>query len=242
MNSIPLTGAPPRSFARRTLALLVGAVVAGLLGGCGALRPQENPTRFYVLTPAPGANVSATAPAGAGEPRRLQVGLKPVELPRYLQSRSIVVRTGTNEIRFAEFDRWAEPLDSAIGQVLKENLVHAPNVAGVSANSRGDGSLDCEVTLQILACEGVRLPGGGGSVRFEATWVVRSLRASTVTAKRGSFTAEAVAWDGKDYGQLAGRLSEALAAAAHALAADLPAAVTGSPEAPSGETHEPAKP
>ena len=216
------------------MALVLVAVVAVLLSGCGALRPQDDPTRFYVLTPLSGAN----APTGAGEPGRLQVGLKPVELPRYLQSRSIVVRTGTNEIRFQEFDRWAEPLDSAIGQVLKANLGHAPNVAGVSVNARGDGSLDCEVAIRILACEGVRAANGGGSIRFEATWEVRSLRASPVTTKRGGFTAEAVAWDGKDYGQLAGRLSEAMAAAANALAADLPAAVTPPP----GETRETARP
>ena len=200
------------------MAVLLGALVAVLLLGCSVLRPQDDPTRFYVLTPTPGANASA----GAGEAKRLQVGLKPVEVLRYLQNRSIVVRTGTNEIRFAEFDRWAEPLDQAISQVLKVNLSHASNVAGVAVNSHGDGSLDCEVAFRVLACEGVRAANGGGSVRFEATWEVRSLRASPVTTKRGGFTAEAVAWDGKDYGQLAGRLSEALAAAAHALAADLP--------------------
>ncbi|HTH46869.1 MAG TPA: PqiC family protein [Candidatus Limnocylindria bacterium] len=190
-----------------------------LLSGCGALRPQEDPTRFYILTAT--ATPIAPRPAGEGEPGRLQVLLKPIELPRYLQSRSMVVRTGTNEVRFAEFERWAEPLDLAIGRVLKENLGHAPNVAGVAVNARGDSTPDCEVVVRILACEGVRMASGGGSVRFEATWEVRHLGADPAPAKRGEFKAEAMAWDGLDYGQLAGRLSEAVAAAANAIAADL---------------------
>lgn len=216
------------------MGLLLGTVVAILLGGCSFMRPQEDPTRFYVLS----AAHSASGPTAESGRKRLQVGLKPVELPRYLQGRSMVVRMGTNEIQFAEFDRWAEPLDQAISQVMKENLSHAPNVARVAVNSHGDSTVDCEVAIRVLSCEGVRVANGDGSVRFEATWEVRPVGTNSVAAKRGGFTAEAVAWDGKDYGQLAGRLSEAMAAAANAIAADLPPIAMS----PSGETRETAKP
>ena len=234
MNFLPKTGSPGSHSANHTMGLLLGTVVAILLGGCGFMRPQEDPTRFYVLS----AAHFATGPVEESGRKRLLVGLKPVELPRYLQGRSMVVRTGTNEIQFAEFDRWAEPLDQAISQVMKENLGHAPNVAGVAVNSHGDGSLDCEVAIRVLSCEGVRVANGGGSVRFEATWEVRPVGTNSVAAKRGGFIAEAVAWDGKDYGQLAGRLSEAMAAAANAIVADLPAIATS----PSAETRATAKP
>jgi uncharacterized lipoprotein YmbA len=150
------------------------------------------------------------------------VGLKPVELPAYLRSKAMVVRTGTNEIHFADFDRWAEPLDQGIGRVMKEILSSARNIESVGLNSHGNEALDYEVVIRIPACEGVLLGNGNGSIRFAVTWDARSVGTNSTVTSRGVFTAHQGAWDGKDYGQLAERLSEAIAAASKALAADLP--------------------
>jgi hypothetical protein len=46
--------------------------------------------------------------------------------------------------------------------------------------------------------------------------------------KRGGYTAAPTAWDGRDYGQLALQLSQAIAAAGQALAVDLPRKVQSS--------------
>lgn len=148
--------------------------------------------------------------------------MKPVELAAYLRSKAMVVRTGTNEIHFADFDRWAEPLDQGISRVMKETLSSARNVESVALNSHGDDTLDYEVAIRILACEGVRLGNGSGSIRFAVTWEARSVGTNSTVTNRGVFTAHPVAWDGKDYGQLAERLSEAVADASKALAGDLP--------------------
>jgi uncharacterized lipoprotein YmbA len=150
------------------------------------------------------------------------VGLKPVELPAYLRSKAMVVRTSTNELHFADFDRWAEPLDQGISRVMKETLSSARNIESVALNSHADDTLDYEVAIRILACEGVRLGNGNGSIRFAVTWEARSVGTNSTVTNRGVFTAHPVAWDGKDYGQLAERLSEAITGASKALAADLP--------------------
>ena len=89
-------------------------------------------------------------------------------------------------------------------------------------NSHGDDTLDYEVAIRILACEGVRLGNGSGSIRFAVTWEARSVWTNSSVTKRGVFSENPAAWDGKDYGQLAERLSEAIAGASRALAADLP--------------------
>jgi uncharacterized lipoprotein YmbA len=137
----------------------------------------------------------------------------------------MVVRTGTNEIHFADFDRWAEPLGQGIGRVVKATLSSARNVEEVALNSQGGGAMDYDVAVGILACEGVRLEQGGGSIRFAATWDMRSV-GNNPTVIHGDFSGKPVAWDGKDYGQLAERLSEAIAGAARALAAALPVEAT----------------
>ena len=135
----------------------------------------------------------------------------------------MVVRSGANEIQFAEFDRWAEPPAQGIARIIKETLGSARNVESVALNSPGSETLDYEVAIRILACEGVRVEKGPSSVRFIATWEARPVGPSSTTAKQGVFTPNPAAWDGKDYGQLAGRISEAIAGLGKAIAAHLPA-------------------
>jgi uncharacterized lipoprotein YmbA len=202
---------------RRAFVLLLGAFASCALSGCSFLQPHDDLTRFYVLT-------VPSAPSGRAtqdEFKRWKVGLRPVEMPGYLQSKSMVVRSGTNEIHFADFDRWAEPLDQGISRVIKETLSGAPNVETVTLTSHGDDTLDYEVAVRLLACEGVRVAKAAGTIRFAVTWEVRSVGKTSRPTKRGVFTAVPVAWDGKDYGQLAQRLSEAIAGASNVIAADL---------------------
>ena len=203
---------------RSAFLLVLGAVAAFALNGCALLRPHADPTRFYVLT-VPGAPLK---PAVDGEFKRWRVGLRLVEVPSYLRTKFMVVRTGSNEIHFADFDRWAEPLEQGISRVLKETLGSAQNVQSVALNSHGDASLDYEVTIQILACHGMRVPTGKSSIRFAATWEVQAVGTNSIEIKRGSFTADAADWDGNNYSQLATQLSAAVAVAGKTLAADLP--------------------
>jgi uncharacterized lipoprotein YmbA len=188
------------------------------LSSCAFLQPRADPTRFYVLT-MPNA---FSQPAVAGEFTRWKIGLRPVEMPAYLHTKLMVVRTGTNEIHFAEFDRWAEPLDEGISRVMKENLGSARNVESVALNSHGEKALDYEVSLRVLACEGVRGETGSGSIRFSMAWETQSVGTNSTAVKRGVFTASPTAWDGKNYGELALGLSEAIAGAAKMLSANLP--------------------
>jgi uncharacterized lipoprotein YmbA len=142
-------------------------------------------------------------------------------MPAYLQTKLMVVRTGTNEIHFAEFDRWAEPLDEGIRRVMREALSSADNVESVALNSHGDETLDYEVRLRVMACEGVRGESGTGSLRLGISWEIQPMGTNATVIKRGDFSAVPTAWDGKDYGQLALKLSKAIADAGKALAADL---------------------
>jgi len=237
---------PPISFqtfgiSRRVFALLLVVITAGALSSCAFLQPHADPTKFYLLT-TPDAS---SQPATNNKLASYKLGLRSIEMPAYLQSKLMVVRTGTNEIHFAEFDRWAEPLDEGISRVVKEALCSADNVESVALNSHGEDTLDYEVMIRVLACEGVRGPSGTGSVRLSLSWDIQSVRTNATMNIRGGFTATPTVWDGNDYGQLALQLSQAIAAAGHALAADLPMVVVKDqhlnrpPEKPSAGVNTP---
>jgi len=219
---------------RLAFALLLCVLASGASSGCSLLQPRGDPTRFYVLT------TRSARPDAAANVRfkRWKVGLGTVELPGYLRTKAMVVRTSANEIYFADFDRWAEPLDQGIGRVVRETLSAARNVAIVTLNSHGGASLDYEVAIRISACEGVRFEAAKSSVSFAATWEVRSVGTNLPALVRGGFTSVPTGWDGNDFGQLAGRLSDAIAGAGRALAADLPL----EPEFPRKTNSEQTKP
>lgn len=212
-----------RRVPHRPHTLLLSALVACVLTGCSLLQPHSDPTRFYVLTvQSPSPKPAESTPQIAAN--RWKVGLRQVEVPAYLRSKAIVIRTGANEVYFADFDRWAEPLDQGISRVMKEALGSTSNVAEVTLNSHGDETLDCEVAIRVLACEGVRVEHGTNSIRFAVTWQVRSLGKNPALAQHGVFAPDAAPWDGKDYGRLAEGLSEAIARLSTTIAASLPVA------------------
>lgn len=101
------------STAAKACLLLVSVLVIAACAG-------SEPSRFYTLdvqAPAP-----ASAPAASAGAVRRNVGLSPVQVPRYLDRPQLVTRTDANTLELAEFDKWSEPMADMIGRVLAEEL------------------------------------------------------------------------------------------------------------------------
>jgi uncharacterized lipoprotein YmbA len=195
---------------------LAAAVLLGGLAACDVIPPpQEDATRYYVLSAGP---AQAASPAQGAA----RVGLKSVKLEGYLRRREMVVRTGANEVAFRDYRRWAEPLESAVARELTAGMLASPSVAQVYAEPFLSGQeRDYDVSVEIT-----RLEGDAQSGRFAA-----SLSAVVVISTAGDsprvvahrvFTAPAAAWDGSNYDQLAALLSRDVAELAKAIVADLP--------------------
>lgn len=101
--------------------LVLLAAIAGL-SGCGT----SAPARFYTLSAQ--AQVPATPPLAG---RRILVG--PFDLPEYLDRPQMAIRGAGGELRFMEFQRWAEPLDAAFMSTFTDNLIIAAGTAQVIA-------------------------------------------------------------------------------------------------------------
>ena len=198
------------------IAILGGAALAG---SCSIPlpKPSADQTRHYVLTAVPPAEA---APAAA---RRWVVGLRAVDVAGYLRNRSLAIRSQANEILYQDFARWGEPLDEGVARVLADDLAAAPGVARVARPPfRGDEPRDCEVAVLVTACEGT----ADGEVRFTANWRIQ--RASGSAGPAGTYTAAGLHWDRHDDGQLAARLSEAVAGLGRQIAEALSRETPGS--------------
>jgi uncharacterized lipoprotein YmbA len=202
--------------------------VAGLclVTACSIPLPsaQSDLTRYYLLT---AAQVPPAAETGAAL-KRWVVGVRAVQIAPYLQTKLFAVRSHANEVVFLDSTRWGELLDQGIARVLAENLQSLKNVARVSPPPfRADEQRDFEILLNVAACGGA----ADGEVRFSARWRILAPTATAGTVAEGSYAASGLRWDGRDHGQLAAKLSEAIAALSRDIAAALPREPAGSPPA-----------
>lgn len=173
----------------RLLAACSGFAVMGLFVGCSLPQPQADTVRYFTLS---GPVLGETQPVTAN--------IRLVRLAGHLRNRAMAVRVSEHEVIYIEDVRWAEPLDEAITQVLRNRL----------------GSLDSgiSVMIQVLRCELVRPEGN--TLQFSATY---TLTGASGVVKSGSFTATPQTWDGRDYGNLVGMIRTAVTELAEAVSA-----------------------
>jgi uncharacterized protein len=209
----------PKNHTRpRWLALCAAVAAFGLLAACNVVPPaSDDPTRFFVLS-----DPSSSAPQ-APAPGAVRVGLRAIRLESYLRKKEMVVRTGANEVEFRDYKRWAEPLETAVGRVLRLRLLEEPGVAQVLADPFPvDQERDYDVSVDVRRCEGSVEASGKDSASFSATIEITTADPSPHVIARKLFTAPAAAWDGRDYGQLASLLSADISALGQEIASDLP--------------------
>jgi uncharacterized lipoprotein YmbA len=172
---------------------LVGALLLApcslILISCNVLPEQQaDPVRHFTLSGPAGAAAVADA-----------ARVRPVQLAGHLRSRSVALRVTENEVVYLDDARWAEPLDEALTQVLRNRLA-----------SVGGGAV---VTVQVQRCEPVR--ADGNTVQLAATYTVTP---AAGPARNGSFTATPRPWDGRDHAALVGLLRAAALELAEAVA------------------------
>ncbi|HEY1848146.1 MAG TPA: PqiC family protein [Opitutaceae bacterium] len=197
---------------------LAAACLLFLLAGCNVVPPpQEDPSRFYILSAPAAPAAPAAAPAAAG----YRLALRAVRVDGYLHRREIVVRTGGNEVSFQDYRRWAEPLESSIGRVLRQELLAQPAVSQVLGDPLAvDAQPDFTISVEITQCEG-EVSGGRASARFAAIVDVGAGGLGGRTLARRTYSAPAQGWDGKDYDRLAALLSSDVAGLARDIADSL---------------------
>jgi uncharacterized lipoprotein YmbA len=116
-----------------------------LFGGCSALAPRSDASRFYFLTP-----LVQQGDDDAGKHAPLAVGLADIHFPPYLERPELATRVAANELLFSHIARWAEPLAPGFTQVLAVDL-NALLGAGAVVRSPwySTQGLDCILAIEV---------------------------------------------------------------------------------------------
>lgn len=152
--------------------------IAVLAASC-AWRRGPDPTRFYVLP--------ADVPDSALQSGSLVIGLGPIAMPGYLQRPGLVTRAGT-ELRYADLDRWAEPLPTLFTRTLGENLSALLGARTVPYPWHRGTPLGVVVRLDVTSFEA----DGAGRATLAACWTIREPQSATVRGDACASIVEAV--------------------------------------------------
>ena len=136
---------------------LVALALTAVVAGCAVTQPTD----FYTLSAATEPNVAKRSADG------LVIGLGPITLPQYLDRPDIVTREGANQMRLAEFSKWAEPLEPLLTRIMAEDLYALLDASDViPIPQRGDIPLDRVIEVDISRFDA----DAAGQVVLDARW------------------------------------------------------------------------
>jgi uncharacterized protein len=201
-------------------------ITAGVLAMAGCMSVAD-PTRYYVLSPTSSRELTPVAAASG-----LAVGVGPVLIPGYLDRVQIVTRDAKDEVAVAMYERWAEPLDGGIAQVLADNLgayVGSERIAVFPWRGGVARLLDYQVAIVVLRFDG----WPGRQAMLDARWRILGKDGKELALKRSTIN-ETIAEPG--YQPLVQGMSRLLSTLATEIASEIrsraDARETGSQQAP----------
>jgi uncharacterized protein len=149
-----------------------------------------------------------------------------VQVAPYLDSKSMLVRRGDNQIVYRDYARWAEPLEEGVGRMLEARLLQTERVARVFPQPFPfDQERDYDLAVTVLRAEGLLREDGTAETSL---WCAVLLTRAREGAGQGevvwseTFVAPPEAWTYGDDAALARALSQGVAALADRVATKLP--------------------
>ncbi len=190
---------------KRLVPALATSLALALLGGC-ASAPEEH---FYTL--------SAIATPASTMPRsKTSVSVGPVTLPELVDRPQLVLQRDANRVSILEYQRWAAPLGSTIGQVVAANLTRLLGGARVAAYPQSASTdSDYRVVLDVQSFE-----SSPDTARLEVLWAIRDSKGELVRAGRSTLSEPT---GGGDTAALVAAHDRALAALSREIAGFIPA-------------------
>lgn len=190
--------------------LVSGALVAAMVvvfSGCMGTTP---PSRFYTLTPLPEKMDSGTGMTDGV----LSVGIGPIRLAEYMKQSHLVTRAGDNQLKAADFDRWAGTFEDNFVQVMVENMSALLGTDRIFVYPfQSVTPVDYQIVLNVVRFDGEL----GKSASLVARWsILRGADKTPLVIKRSSIDEPA---DGSDYAALVAAQSRAVARLCREMAA-----------------------
>ena len=154
--------------------------------GCLGSPAKTPAARYYVLNSTYGAENKAQPVTVLQD---TTIGVGPITLSRVLDRPQIIMRTGENEIRVADLERWAAPLQEIVTNVLVDNLsAFLPGAEILKLPWPGTIPITYQVTMDITRFDSMP----GGDVTLRARWAILGENGKKVLGNKQSVLNEPI--------------------------------------------------
>lgn len=185
-------------------AFIYALVLTAIVSGCASSQ-----TRFYHLSPVESACIACDEKASA----RLTVSIGPVSIPDRLDRSQIVTLTGVNEVKIAEFDKWAGSLNDEITRTMTKDISSLlPFMNIVPYDMEKWVIADFRIRVDILQLDTIP----GKTVHLLANFSITDknrkntlLRSAEITEQTGSTYPEIVEAQSRAFGTLSHQIAGA---------------------------------
>lgn len=163
----------------RAFTVPVSIILVGVVGGCGFLGPQADPSHFFLLAP----QAASLNPTGAA--KDVAVGLGPVNFPDYLERNEIATRVTDTRLDYSNRDLWAEPLERNFARVLSQNVAaRLGNNSVVTYPWYLGIALPYTVPIEVLRFESDR----DHTARLDVRWGVKDSHGQVLSVTESHFS------------------------------------------------------
>jgi uncharacterized lipoprotein YmbA len=179
-------------------AFLIVAFLVATLTGCAS----SHSSRFYQLSP---VQSKTSVTSGVLPCHGLVVAIGPVRIPDYLDRPQIVTRSGKNELKLSEFDRWVGSLESDVSRVVSEDIssLMPPDCVSIvrwTSYQASQMPASYRVEVSVDRFEGTL----GDSVHLKAQWRVFAPDGGLLLNKESNITEQT---NGSSYDALVAAMS-----------------------------------
>jgi len=190
-----------RNISLNQRALFTLTLFVAILTGCAS----SPPSKFYQLSP---VQNKTPVTREAFPDQNITIAIGPVRVPDYLDRPQIVTRSGKNELKLSEFDRWASSFDNDVNRVLVEDissLLPADRFFVVRWTPYLESQVSVSYRIEVLVD---RFEGAlGNSVLLKAQWTVFTKDKRLLLKKEAEIREE---MNGSSYETLVAAMSSAL--------------------------------
>ncbi|MBC2711812.1 MAG: membrane integrity-associated transporter subunit PqiC [Desulfosarcina sp.] len=191
--------------------LVVNCTLIAAFSGCRSMTP---PVTYYTLSSIPGQMAESETDASGV----ITIGIRPVELPGYINRTQMVTRSGPHQLEISSLHRWADYPDRMVQKVLGENLqALMPHARVVNATWPVGLKPDVTVSFQFLELIGI----SDKKMLLNAVWTVAHGDSLSVVQSHRTILSEPMPSSGFD--DLAAAHSRVLEALCRAVAETLTA-------------------
>jgi uncharacterized lipoprotein YmbA len=187
------------------LAAVFSCVLMTVVSGCRSLTPAVT---YYTLGSPPSEQPSAVT--DSSRIRALTIGIRPVELPGYMERSQMVIRSGPHQLDASSLHRWADYPDRMVQQAINENLqTLLPSALVVSSPSPMGLKADIVLSFYFLELIGT----ADGRMLLSVRWTITIAGEEIPSSVQSHRTTVSEALSGPGFDELAaahGRVLERL--------------------------------